>query len=88
MNKALIVAIANLAAFLELSDDDVVDPDAAVQQLEDLGATLKELHSAELRILCRSLSEYADEERERGASPERVGVLRGLAEHLGLRDEE
>jgi hypothetical protein len=36
-------AVVEAAAFLELSDEDVLDPDAAVAQLESMAALLREL---------------------------------------------
>jgi len=40
-------AIINVARFLELSGDEVVDPDAAVAAIEDIGAALQSANSAE-----------------------------------------
>jgi hypothetical protein len=38
--KAIGTALLNLAAFIELSGDDVIDPDSAVKALEQLSADL------------------------------------------------
>lgn len=43
MNRKLMEVIVNFATFLELSSDDVIDPDAAVGQLEELVFHLREL---------------------------------------------
>ncbi|MCC6996748.1 MAG: hypothetical protein IT370_19200 [Deltaproteobacteria bacterium] len=48
MNSTLIGIVLEAAAFLELSPDDVVAPDAAVAQLEDMTANLHALPAAEL----------------------------------------
>ncbi|HAL70439.1 MAG TPA: hypothetical protein DCP71_01535 [Verrucomicrobiales bacterium] len=49
--KALTTAIIHLATFIELSGDDVIDPDSAVSALEQLGADLKEASVGEIEFL-------------------------------------
>lgn len=87
MNKHLIEAIANLAVFIELSEDDVVDPDSAVKQLEGLAATLGELGPAERRDFARLVTDYALEEESRGAPADRVACIRELPDALGLIED-
>jgi hypothetical protein len=48
MNPVLMKAIVDLAVFCGVSGDDIVHPDAAVAQLEQLAFTLKQLTSAQI----------------------------------------
>ena len=41
MNQKLVKAIANLALFLEFSSDEIIDPDAATEAMEQLSSTLQ-----------------------------------------------
>ena len=49
--KSFVRAILNLAAFVELSPDEVIDPDAAVGALEQLANDLLEASPAELSYM-------------------------------------
>lgn len=49
--KAIATALLNLAAFIELSGDDVIDPDSAVKALEQLSADLGEAEAGEKEYL-------------------------------------
>lgn len=40
MNEAVLQALVDCIAFIELSPDDVIDPDAAVRALEDVSFVL------------------------------------------------
>ena len=55
--------IANFSLFLDLSDDETVDPDAAVQAMEELGAGLQALDKAFLRELVDAFAVIAPEYR-------------------------
>jgi hypothetical protein len=61
--KAIACALIHATAFLALADDDVVDPDAAVRALEDIGHFLRGCTTEEIAILRTVLTE----ERARGA---------------------
>lgn len=84
MSRVLMQIVVDELAFLEMSGDDVVDPDAAVRQLEGIAALLQELPSAERRQFLGFVKEQAD----RAARDEDrllVEFLRKLPEALGLR---
>jgi hypothetical protein len=59
MTCVLVEAIMNLATFVEFSDDDTVDPDDAVQQLEDLGVILDQLTQTERAEFVQCLERLA-----------------------------
>lgn len=49
--KSLAHAVINLAAFIELSSDDAINSDAAVQALEQLASDLENAESEEIEHL-------------------------------------
>jgi hypothetical protein len=78
-------AVIDLAAFLELSDDDVVDPDAAVEQLEILAFNLKHLTQEERQVFIHFISKtVADLETKELSNDNLVSFLRSLPDSLGL----
>lgn len=77
-------AVVQYAAFLELSGDDVVNPDAAVRELEALSQTLEALSSTERRDFVRFVEDYAESEHRQGQSQSRVEFIKSLPEALGL----
>ena len=86
MNKVLMLAVAEAAIFAGLSPDDVVQPDAAVGQLEQLSAVLKALSKEERETFRHFLDDLANEETKSG-STERGEFLRAAFENLGLAEE-
>jgi len=77
--KALARAIVDLAGFLELSGDDVVDPDSAVTALESMAVELAKATPAEKRAI-----RAAAMERAKGArGPEKV-FFQSFLDALGL----
>jgi len=64
--------IAHFSLFLDLTDDDTLDPDEAVQMMEMLGADLQALDKAFLREVIDAFAIIAPE-------------FSGVAEHL-VRD--
>lgn len=53
--------IANFVVFLDLTDDDVLDPDTAVQMMEGLAGDLEALDKAFLRDLIDAFAVIAPE---------------------------
>ena len=86
MNEILMQAVVECAAFLELSGDDVVNPDAAVRQLEGLASTLRELTPPDRIAFTEFVEDLARSELENHGSTRRVQFLQTLPENLGLRD--
>ena len=79
---ALATALINMAAFIELSDDEVIDPDSAVSALEQLAYDLRDVSPAEVECLNAALQEEIgklppDEDR-------REQFLSGFLENLGI----
>jgi hypothetical protein len=82
--------VIDACAFLELSGDDVVAPDAAVKQLESITATLQdELSEDERREFISYCEDLARRERAAGwSSKERITFVKRLPEYMGLRRHE
>ncbi|EJL04999.1 hypothetical protein PflQ2_0678 [Pseudomonas fluorescens Q2-87] len=79
INKCVARAIAEIAIFLEFSGEDVVAPDASVQALEQLAATLQMADLKTKNALCLQFSEIATE-----YSDEQADFVESLGEALGL----
>jgi hypothetical protein len=89
--KALARSLIQAALFLELSGDDVVDPDSAVRALESIAHELADAGEAERLALREVLDELIREEQDRlGGSaprPEVIQFYRSFMENLGLQAE-
>jgi hypothetical protein len=86
MNVALIAAVVELAAFLALSGEDVIHPDDAARELENLGAHLRELTKEEVAALAQYTKERALTEENAGNDPRFVQLLSSFVEDFGLID--
>jgi hypothetical protein len=82
INKHVAQAIVEVAVFLEFSGEDAINPDTAVQVLEQLASTLQMTDSGTKSSLCAQFKkiamEYSDEQAE---------FVEGLGEALGLIEE-
>ena len=73
--------IADFIVFLELTDDDTVDPDAAVQMMEGLAGDLAELDKGLLRELVDAFAVIAAE-----STGEVQEVIRNIAHNYYLEE--
>lgn len=82
INKHVARAIVELAISLEFSGDDALNPDAAMQGLEQLASTLQMMDLESKSSLCSQFKsiaiEYSDEQAE---------FVESLGEALGLIEE-
>ena len=83
MNEILIRVIVECAVFFELSDEQCVDADAAVQQIEQMASALQGLSVAERTEVVQYIAFLAKEEQGRGRD-RYWQCLRDLPEALGL----
>lgn len=81
MYELLVTALLDLLAFLELSGDDTVDPDAAVEQLEEAARTLRQLGEEDRERLVATIEAAAAREED----PARRAFFLATPEALGLR---
>ena len=84
MNPKLMKSIVDFAAFLSLSGEDVVQPDAAVEQLEQLASTLKEMTHEDQQIFVHYINELARLEGQAGKDKRLTSFLETLPENLGI----
>jgi hypothetical protein len=73
--------IANFSLFLDLTDDDILDPDVAVKMMEALGGDLKELDKDFLRQLIDAFAVIAPE-----YSGEAQRLVRNMARDFYLEE--
>lgn len=80
IHRALLESLLNTLAFLDLSDDETVDPDDAVRAQEDAAQPLLQLSVPDRAALVAMIEEYG-EEQESGdfrdfvlATPEAIGL--------------
>jgi hypothetical protein len=79
----LIRAVLELAVFLGTSNDEIVDPDAAVSQLETLAWMLKDVDADGRKQIISCAREMA-RERERSGDITCAEFLFSFCENLGL----
>jgi hypothetical protein len=87
--KSLAQAVVESAAFLELSDDDIVDPDAAVQAQEAIASSLSDAAEEEKNALLAYCRERAAEIPTSGSPSDmkRRDFYLGFGEAFGITDE-
>jgi hypothetical protein len=83
MNPILMNIVVQACSFFALGDDDRVNPDAAVEQLEQISSMLKALSHDDLCRFVRHVAELAARAREQ-KDTERERFLRELPGNLGL----
>jgi len=86
--ELLFEAIVDMAVFLSICPDEVVDQDSAVNQLEQLASTLELLDEPTKNAFITFCAGFAEKERLSGASSERVAAIAELPTALGLVDDE
>jgi hypothetical protein len=85
--RALARALITAVAFFELSDEDVVDSDAAVQVLEDLSGELASCTPEEKAALRAALAQMKASEQLNEARPEVLEFFDSFLYTTGLEDD-
>jgi hypothetical protein len=80
-------ALIETAAFLELSGDDVINPDDAVRAMEGIGHTLKSASPDELSAIRATLSELIARERAGAARADLLGFYEQFFDGFGSEHE-
>ncbi len=83
----VLAALVHVAAFLELSGDDAVDTDSAVEATEFVAHYLQQLPSDRGASLRQQLGRVVEYAREQGWGEDAVEFLAGFAENFGLGEE-
>lgn len=82
INKCIARAIVEVAVFLEFSKEEAVNPDSAIQALEQLASTLQMADIKTKDALCLLFKEISSE-----YSGEQAGFIESLGESLGLVED-
>jgi hypothetical protein len=82
--KTLAKALINAAAFLELSSDDVVNPDGAVKALESIAYTLHSASPEEISVIREALHEMTEVERAGAARADVLEFYEQFLENCGV----
>lgn len=84
--NALANAVVHAMAFLEFSDDDVIDPDVAVQTMEVLTYDIQKCTAAEKAALKKALEAEHKAQKARKAPKEVLKFYKEFFAHVGLTD--
>jgi hypothetical protein len=85
--KHLARALVNVVAFLELSDDSVVDPDAAVEVLDEVSRVLSRCSPEERRALKVTLGRMHATEQLNDNRPEVLEFFESFLAAFGLEED-
>ena len=80
----VITALVEALAFLELSDAETVEPDAAVQVMEAIAAILHRMTATQREVFTRQLAAIADQQANNELGTQRSQYIRAIPEYLGL----
>ena len=83
-----IAALLHITAFLELSGDGVVDPDAAVEAMEQVGHYLTQLSPSEVKAVREQISRVAKHARKSKWGEEAIEFFADYLDNFGVGDED
>lgn len=84
----LATALLHTAAFLELSGDDVIDPDSVVKAMEDLVVDLQGCTMEERSALQEAIANEVKILKKAKASEETIEFYEEFFENFGLSEDE
>jgi hypothetical protein len=85
MNEILMRLVAESLAFLELTDDELIDPDIAVKQLESITDSLQKLSKAERETFLRFVDDVMAPEARSAHNEDAAELYGRMREDLGLQ---
>jgi hypothetical protein len=83
-----LAALLHVAAFLELSADDVVDPDSAVKAMEHVGHYLAQLPAGQLETVRAQVGRVAKFARKQKWGEDAVDYFDEFLDNSGLGDDD
>lgn len=86
MNEILMRLVAENLAFLELTDEELIDPDIAVRQLESITDSLQKLSKDERLTFLRFVDDMMIPEARAAHNQEAAELYGRIGEDLGLLD--
>lgn len=84
----VVAALLHVAAFLELSGDDTVDPDSAVEAMEHVGFYLRRLPARRIATIGEQLARVAAHAQAEGWGEEPIEFFTEFMENFGLGGED
>lgn len=84
----IVAGYFHLAAFLELSDDEAVDPDWAIEAMEHVGYYVNQLSPKARAALADQASRVAAHARKEKWGQEAVEFFEGFLENFGIGEDE
>ncbi len=84
----IVSALLHVAAFLELSVDEAVDPDSAVEAMEHVGFYLGRLPARRIGAIREQLDRVAAHAQAEGWGEEAIEFFTEFMENFGLSGEE
>lgn len=84
----LFVALLHCAAFLDLADDEVMDPEAAGDALEHVGLYVQRLPPARLKEVEAQLAKLAAHAKSAGWPPDAVSFVEEFLYSCGIGDDK
>jgi hypothetical protein len=85
--KHLAKALVDAVAFLELSSDDVIDPDSAVKAMEMIAATLQNASDEEVEALAQAAMAELNAQAAKDAPEEVIDFYENFLVDFGLEEE-
>ena len=86
--KALARALINAAAYLEMTGEEGIDPESALQALEEIAYNLSYCTDEEKKALAAALTDMRAAELETGPRPEMLDFLDTFLVSFGLAGDE
>ena len=84
----LVAGLLHLMAFLELSGDDTVDPDWAVEAMEHVGHYLQQLPPDQVEAVREQVRRVAEHARKKKWGAEAVEFFTEFLENFGLGGDD
>ena len=86
MNEILMRLVAESIAFLELTDDELIDPDVAVKQLESITDSLQKLSREDREAFLKFVDDVMVPDATAAYNDEAAELYGRMREDLGLLD--
>src|SRR5437879_312767 len=83
----IFLAVLHAVVFLEGSEDDIVDPDAAVEAMEYIGMYLQRLNAPELQRMREDMQTLAAFAKQEKWPKEQIRFFNEFMENFGVGEE-
>ncbi len=83
----LFASVLHLASFLELSDEDAVDSDWAIEAMESVGAYLQQMSPKQVEEIQSQLGRVVAHARKKKLNPDFIEFAATFLQNFGIVDE-